>query len=293
MSNSYAIINAQLPEVSNRDSYMQAIAGFPLLSAEREHELAVAQRDHNCRRSAMELICSHLRQVVAIARTYRGYGLPEMDLIQEGNIGLMHAVRNFDPERKVRLSTYATYWIKATINEYVIRNWKIVRVATTSAQRKLFFNLRRMTQKLGRRMSIQDTKKIAAELDVPRRDVVEMEKRMLNYDVAFDAPVDMDSEEIDTSPSATVAVDDGMHAGISVIEDSVEDSQKQALADGLTTLSERERDIVMQRTLSESGKDSKLRVLAEQYSISAERVRQIEKKALAKLKQHVIANCAA
>lgn len=291
MSETYSLIKtSQLPAVSDPLSYMQAIARFPILTEEQEFTLAVAQRDHNCRRSALELICAHLRQVAAIARTYRGYGLPEMDLIQEGNIGLMHAVRKFDPDRKVRLSTYATYWIRAAINEYVIRNWKIVRVATTAAQRKLFFNLRRMVQKLGRRMSIQDSKDIAAELDVPRYEVLEMEKRMINKDMAFDAPLNAPSDELDVSPSATVAADEGMHAGISVIDNSIDQDQKEVLAEALATLTERERDIIMHRTLSASGKDSKLRTLAERYSISSERVRQLEKKALAKIKQHVLAN---
>ena len=288
----YALVEGTVKTViTDAHSYLQAVAKYPVLTAVQESELAAEYRASGSRRAAMALVCCHLRQVVGIVRTYSGYGLPELDLIQEGNIGLMKAVKNFDPKHKARLSTYATYWIKAAINEYVIRNWKIVKVATTSAQRKLFFNLRQMTQKLGRRLGLKDVDNIAKELDVPQREVIEMEKRMMLPVIAFDSDPNIREDEVDYSPAATYAADDGIHAELSVIDQNTKDIKIQALNEALTKLPERERLIIEQRALSPSGKDVKLGVIAKRMGITAERVRQLEKKALQKIETYVLANC--
>ena len=276
-----------MPAIADRYSYMQAVSQYPVLTPEQEHELAVEYRQTESRDAAWALVCSHLRQVVAIARGYSGYGLPEMDLIQEGNIGLMKAVKKFDPDRKVRLSTYATYWIKAAINEFVLRNWRIVKVATTSAQRKLFFNLRRMTKQLGRRLSIKDAEGISDELEVPVKDVLEMEKRMTLSTVPFEADHTLDDDAFDKSPSATMAMDDGEHAELIVVDEDDKDNKLSLLHEALDALPERERLIIEERSLSESGKDTKLHELAKRLDISTERVRQLERKALKKIEQYV------
>ncbi len=270
---------------------MRAVASYPVLTEEQERELAEKYRETGDLQAAWALVCSHLRQVASIAFKYSGYGLPEMDLIQEGSIGLMKAVKKFDPDKKVRLSTYATYWIKAAIHEFVLRNWRIVRVATTSSQRKLFFNLRRMTRNLGRRLSIQEADRVAGELDVKRSDVLEMEKRM-KLDVApFDPILDDGDDKPDTSPSAVMASDEGRHAEMIVAEDEDSGMKLAALREAISSLDERERTIISERTLAEKGEGAKLHDLAERFEVSAERVRQIEKRALEKIEKHVLAAC--
>lgn len=270
---------------------MRAVSSYPVLTEEEERELAEKYRETGDLQAAWALVCSHLRQVAAIARGYAGYGLQEMDLIQEGSIGLMKAVKKFDPARKVRLSTYATYWIKAAINEFVLRNWHIVRLATTGAQRKLFFNLRRMTRNLGRRLSIKEAEQIAGELDVKTGDVLEMEKRMKLNVAPFDPILDDGDDKPDTSPSAVLESDDGRHAEMIVAEEEDSGRKLAALREAIASLDEREQVIISERTLSESGKDTKLHDLAKRFGISAERVRQIEKRALEKIEKHVLAAC--
>ena len=275
------------PVYSHSGNYMQAVSQYPVLTAEEEHELAVEYREHGNKDAAWALVCSHLRQVVGIARGYSGYGLPEMELIQEGNVGLMKAVKHFDPDKQVRLSTYATFWIKAAINEFVIRNWKIVKVATTAAQRKLFFNLRRMTRKLGKRLSIKDADKIADELDVRTQDVIEMEKRMTTGVVPFESDPTEDDDSPDYSPSATMSVDEGQHAGVLVVDEDFSKNKIEALREAIESLPEREQEIIKSRVLTESGKDTKLADLAEKFGISSERVRQLEQSALTKITRQV------
>lgn len=280
-----------LAAVPGEHGYLVQVGKFPLLSQEEEYELASEYRRTGNKQAAWALISSHLRQVVAIARGYRGYGLPEADLVQEGNIGLMRAVQKFDPERSVRLSTYATHWIKSAIGEYIIKNWRILKVASTTAQRKLFYRLRSITSKLGHRLTRADARQIAEDLEVKETDVLEMEKRMLLPEIPFENN-NLADDELDLSPSATLEADGGDHAGLTVIDDEVEQVKHEALVKALAQLSERERQIVQARAMSGSGKDTKLRELATTLGISSERVRQLEKKALRKVKEYVLAACA-
>lgn len=283
---------AVLPAVSDFSSYLREIAKFPMLSLEREQELADNYSRKGCLRSAHALVCSHLRQVAAIARGYNGYGLPQPDLVQEGNIGLMKAVKKFDSSKGVRLNVYAAFWIRSQINEFVIRNWRIVKVATTNAQRKLFFNLRRMTQQIGRKLGHDKVAEIAGELNVAKKDVLEMNRRMNSYDVPFDS-FNTDLDKPDTSPSAVLEADEGMHAELAVVESSVVAERRAALRSAVDSLNEREQMIVKARALSESGKDVTLAELAEQFGVSSERIRQIEAKALKKIAASVRELCQA
>ena len=294
LANTYSLIDsAAIPAVSGMGSYVNAVNKYPVLTEEQELELVKDLRENGNRKAALALIYTHLRQVVGIVRNYRGYGLPEMDLVQEGNIGLMKAVAKYDPEQKARLSTYATYWIKAAINDYVISNWKIVKVATSAAQRKLFYNLRRMTKDMGTRLGIVDAKAIAAKLDVKTSEVLEMEKRLNLHDQAYDPNPARASDEYDNSPSATQAADDGAHAELIVIEGDTKRRQLELLENAMASLPERERKIVEARQLSPSGKDVKLHELSDMLGISSERVRQLEAKAMDKIKKHVLAHAVA
>ena len=291
LANTYALVEgAAVPSIRDMHSYAVAVNQYPVLTEEQELELVTELRKSGSRKAALALVCTHLRQVVGIVRKYRGYGLPEMDLVQEGNIGLMKAVAKYDPTQKARLSTYATYWIKAAINDYVISNWKIVKVATTAAQRKLFYNLRQMTAQLGSRLGIAEARQIASKLDVKTSEVLEMEKRMSLPVQAFDPDPSLSDDEYDNSPSATLAADDGAHAEMIVAEDDASRRQLALLEAALASLSERERTIIEARQLSPSGKDVKLHELAARMGISAERVRQLEGRALAKIKKHVLAH---
>ncbi|MGB5495662.1 MAG: RNA polymerase sigma factor RpoH [Sedimenticolaceae bacterium] len=266
------------------DAYVSAAFQLPMLSAEEEHDLAVRLRDNQDLQAARSLVMSHLRFVVRIARGYNGYGLPQHDLIQEGTVGLMKAVRRFDPEMGVRLVSFAVHWIKAEIHEYILRNWRIVKVATTKAQRKLFFNLRSAKKRLGW-FSQQEIKEVAEDLGVKPETVLEMESRLANYDVAFDG-----SDSDDDVPSAAPAayLPDLRHEPSALLEraDS-ETAQRDELYGALETLDGRSRDILQRRWLSE-GKET-LHELADEYGVSAERIRQIEAAALKKLRQSLAA----
>ncbi len=268
----------------NLDAYVRAVQQFPMLSQAREEELALRFRTLNDLESARELVLSHLRLVVAVSRQFKGYGLPQADLIQEGNIGLMKAVKRFDPTRGVRLVSFAMLWIKAEIHEYILRNWQLVKVATTKAQRKLFFNLRSLKQSLGVQDGVSEDQAntIAKYLNVPARDVMEMDQRMSGGDVAIEGRIE-DGEET-YAPIAYLAASDADPAQM------VEASQSQALQSegllrALQSLDARSREIVTARWLREEDESNvTLHDLAAKLGISAERVRQIEAAALKKLR---------
>jgi RNA polymerase sigma-32 factor len=273
-----------LSPVSSLESYIQAVNAIPLLTAEREVELGRQLREHNDLNAARDLVLSHLRLVVSVARNYMGYGLPQADLIQEGNIGLMKAVRRFDPGRGVRLASFAIHWIKAEIHEYILRNWRLVKVATTKAQRKLFFNLRSLKGS-GATLSPTEVRDIAKSLSVKETDVVEMEKRMQGRDLTID-PAPEDGEER-VGPIAFLA--DAAEGPADVVErEQAEVLQTQGLVRALENLDPRSRRIVEARWLQE-GEGRTLHELADEFGVSAERIRQIEAKALQKMKGHLAA----
>ncbi|MBT8114639.1 MAG: RNA polymerase sigma factor RpoH [Arenicella sp.] len=267
---------------SNLAGFLQVANNAPVLSAEHEARLARRFRDESDVDAARELVISQLRNVVHVAKGFTGYGLPVADLIQEGNIGLMKAVKNFDPERGIRLVSYAVHWIKAEIYEYVLRNWKMVKVATTKAQRKLFFNLRKARKSLNA-MTEQETLKLAEDLDVPVKTVREMELRMTSSDVAFDGASN-DDDEFNTSPAAYLP-DMRYNPEELVMAAETSEVNRESLAAAIAELDDRSRDILTQRWLSE--KKSTLHELAAKYAVSAERIRQIEKRAMEKMKVHL------
>ena len=270
---------------ANLSAYIQAVGGIAVLSAERERELAERLYYDECVDSARELVLAHLRFVVHIARSYSGYGLAEADLIQEGNVGLMKAVKRFDPNKGVRLVSFAVHWIKAEMHEYILRNWRIVKVATTKAQRKLFFNLRSQKKSLGW-LSAEETRAIAADLGVDESEVTRMEGRLSGRDVAFDAPVNSDDEESWQAPQYFLT-DGQMDPGqLAEAEDFAEDSAAK-LQMALADLDDRSRDILERRWLLDE--KSTLHELAEEYQISAERVRQLEANALKKMRTAIVA----
>ena len=264
------------------EAYQAAAARIPVLSAEEERELAIRLHRDNDLEAARRLVLSNLRFVAYIARSYRGYGLPEADLIQEGSIGLMKAVKRFDPELNVRLVSFAVHWIKAEIHEYVLRNWRIVKVATTKAQRKLFFNLRKARARLGW-MSQDEISTIANDLGVTEENVREMEARLNAHDASFDPFTSGDSDdEAATAPVAYLADQRPDPAK------ELEDTQWQALnekrlRDALALLDERSMDILSSRWLAE--RKATLHELADKYGVSAERIRQLENNAIKKLKK--------
>ncbi|HEU4708765.1 MAG TPA: RNA polymerase sigma factor RpoH [Methylophilaceae bacterium] len=277
-----------LPSVTALDSldqYLRTIKAFPVLSAEEEYDLAMRLKKHNDLEAARNLIVSHLRLVASIARGYSGYGLPQADLIQEGNIGLMKAVRRFDPERGVRLVSFAIHWIRAEIHEYIIRNWRLVKVATTKAQRKLFFNLRSMKSDAGT-LQPDEVAHIARELKVKPEEVLEMEARMSGHEVPLDPQVDDDSEE-SYSPISYLQ-DHQPEPSELLAEQESERLQTAGLSQALESLDDRSRRIVQARWLQE-GNSATLHDLAEEFGISAERVRQIEHKAMQKMKTQLVA----
>ncbi|MDP6437700.1 MAG: RNA polymerase sigma factor RpoH [Gammaproteobacteria bacterium] len=261
------------------DSYIQAVNAVPVLSKEQEQELARRLVDSEDLDAARRLVMSQLRFVVHIARGYSGYGLPLGDLIQEGNIGLMKAVKRFDPDVGVRLVSFAVHWIRAEIHEFVLKNWKLVKVATTKAQRKLFFNLRKAKKRLGW-LSAEETKAVAEDLGVSEREVSEMEQRLYSHDVAFD-PVPGDDEEKPYAPALYLPNPEADPAA-EVEADDWNSQAENALAVALEDLDERSRDILESRWLAE--KKTTLHDLAEKYAVSAERIRQIENNAIRKLK---------
>ena len=272
-----------LPSISSLDSldqYMRTIRAFPVLSAEEEHDLALRLQKDNDLEAAKGLILSHLRLVASIARGYSGYGLPQADLIQEGNIGLMKAVKRFDPERGVRLVSFAMHWIKAEIHEYIVRNWRLVKVATTKAQRKLFFNLRSMKQGIGS-LQQHEVAHIARELKVKPEEVLEMESRMGGHEISLEGNSDDDSE--DRFSPISYLQDSHAEPSEALAKLESEHLQTTGLAKALDSLDERSRRILQARWLQE-GSGSTLHDLAEEFGVSAERIRQIEQKAMQKMK---------
>jgi len=270
------------------DAYIQAVNRIPMLTPDEETRLAREFRDNDNLDSAGRLVMSHLRLVVAVARNYLGYGLPHADLIQEGNIGLMKAVKRFDPERGVRLVSFALHWIRAEIHEFVLKNWRLVKVATTKAQRKLFFNLRSMKKGLGT-MSQDQVGEIARELNVKREEVSEMETRLSGGDVALEGRID-DGEE-DFAPIAYLA--DSESEPTQVLQRREYDMlQTEGVREALNDLDSRSRRIVEARWLNEdpSGEvgTSTLHDLAQEFGVSAERIRQIEAKALQKMRSALV-----
>jgi RNA polymerase sigma-32 factor len=283
-----AVINVA-PE-GNLSRYLQEIRKFPMLTPEEELSLSKRWRDHEDMDAAHKLVTSHLRLVAKIAMGYRGYGLPLGELISEGNVGMMQAVKRFDPERGFRLATYAMWWIRAAIQEYILHSWSLVKMGTTAAQKKLFFNLRRLK---GQMQAIDDgdlqpeqVAKIARVLDVPEQDVVSMNRRLSAPDHSLNAPVRADSEGewqdwlVDESESQETAI--GEHEELS--------GRKALLSGALTTLNERERHILIERRLKDN--PTTLEDLSQQYNISRERVRQIEVRAFEKLQKAMHAQVA-
>jgi RNA polymerase sigma-32 factor len=262
------------------EAYVQAVNRFPLLTAEEERRLAVRFRQHNDLDAARQLVLSHLRLVVAIARGYLGYGLPHADLIQEGSVGLMKAVKRFDPDRNVRLVSFAIHWIKAEIHEYILRNWRLVKLATTKAQRKLFFNLRSMKKGLGP-LSRQEVTRIAGELRVKPEEVMEMETRLSGQEIGFEA--EHDDEEA-YAPVHYLAADRDAEPLAQLEAKESEQVRATGLEDALKTLDARSRRIIETRWLREKNALT-LHDLAAEFKVSAERIRQIEAKALDKMKK--------
>lgn len=265
------------------DAYLQAINSIPVLSAEDERALAVRLHEDNDLTAARKLIMSHLRFVAHIARGYSGYGLPLADLIQEGNIGLMKAVKRFDPQVGVRLVSFAVYWIRAEIHEFILRNWRIVKVATTKAQRKLFFNLRSAKKRLGW-LNKAEVETVANDLGVSASEVMEMESRMSGHDVAFDLRDD-DDEDSMVAPAAYLQ-DSAAGPDVELEESQWEAHNHDRLQSALSTLDERSQDIVQRRWLADN--KSTLQDLADKYEVSAERIRQLENNAIKKLRNALI-----
>jgi len=261
------------------EAYTHAVSTIPMLSADEERQLAERLQQHGDLEAARQLIMSHLRFVVHIARSYSGYGLPIGDLVQEGNIGLMKAVKRFDPSVGVRLVSFAVHWIKAEIHEFVLKNWRIVKVATTKAQRKLFFNLRKSKKNLGW-FSQEEIKNVAESLGVPEYEVREMEARMSNHDVAFDAS---DDDEENSNYSAPVYFLDDKSSDLAnnFENDESEGAALDRLHAAMNTLDARSQDIIRARWLD--NEKQTLQELADRYQVSAERVRQLEKNAMKKL----------
>jgi len=273
-------MNLQLT-VSNGsiEAYVQSVSSIPILSVEREQELFERFQNHDDLEAAREIVLSHLRFVVKVARGYNGYGLPQADLIQEGNIGLMKAVKRFDPAVGVRLVSFAVHWIRAEMHEYILRNWRTVKVATTKAQRKLFFNLRSTKKRLGW-LSQEEIQSVADDLGVSPKDVVEMEKRMSAHDASFDG-FDTDDDH-DVSAPAFYLEDQG-HGPEQEIESRQDDAlAAEGLKQALNSLDLRSKEIISKRWLSP--KKQTLQELAAQYGVSAERIRQLEQNAMKKLR---------
>jgi RNA polymerase sigma-32 factor len=271
-----------LPPVSSPESYVQAVNAIPMLTLERELALGRSLQEGNDLTAARDLVLSHLRLVVSVARNYMGYGLPQSDLIQEGNIGLMKAVKRFDPERGVRLASFAIHWIKAEIHEYILRNWRTVKIATTKAQRKLFFNLRSM-KKSSVALTPTEIAAMAKTLNVKESDVIEMEQRIQGGDVALEPSPDDSDESV--SPIAYLA--DGAESPSESFERTQSESlRSEGLARALGSLDDRSRRIISARWLAEKDPLT-LHQLASEFGVSAERIRQIEVKAMQKMKKEL------
>jgi RNA polymerase sigma-32 factor len=292
---SHALTLAQFPVPSatgSIEAYISAANRVPMLTEEEEKSLARRFRDEGDLDAARGLVTSHLRLVIAVARGYLGYGLPHADLIQEGNIGLMKAVKRFDPERGVRLVSFALHWIKAEIHEYILKNWRLVKVATTKAQRKLFFNLRSMKSAIAHEasneagfasLSPSEVRSVASQLGVKPEEVVEMETRMGGADISLE-PLSDDEEE-HYAPIAYLAADASVEPSVQLERKERDRLHDVGLRDALAGLDERSRTIVQRRWLVEDGEEAAtLHELAAEYGVSAERIRQIEAKAMQKMK---------
>ena len=267
------------------DAYIERVAHIPVLSREEELKLAVRFHEDGDLEAARELVLSHLRFVVHIARGYIGYGLPVGDLIQEGNVGLMKAVKRFDPAVGVRLVSFAVHWIRAEIHEYVLRNWRLVKVATTKAQRKLFFNLRRYKKTLGW-LSESETQAVARDLGVEPKEVTEMERRLSSRDLSFDPAPDSDEEEESFAPSAYLSNPES-DPSIGIERDQWDEDAGERVSTALATLDERSRQILQRRWMTDE--KATLHELADEFGVSAERIRQIEASAIKKLRRLVVA----
>ncbi len=268
------------------DAYTQTVGSFPVLTPEKEKALAERFYYDNDLDAARELVLCHLRFVVHLARSYNGYGLAQADLIQEGNVGLMKAVRRFNPEVGVRLVSFAVHWIKAEMHEFILRNWRIVKVATTKAQRKLFFNLRGAKKHLGW-LSPEETRAVASDLGVSERDVTRMESRLSARDMAFDGYASDDQDDVAAPVHFLQA--DSVSPEQEVIEGEWREKATESLGRAMTELDDRSRDILQARWLSDDDNKKTLQELGDKYGVSAERIRQLEKGALKKLKKSMAA----
>jgi RNA polymerase sigma-32 factor len=276
-----ALVTATLPipsVVGSLDSYISGVHRIPVLSLEEEQALSRRYLEENDLASARQLVMSHLRFVVHVARGYSGYGLQLADLIQEGNIGLMKAVKRFDPDQGVRLVSFAVHWIRAEMHEFILKNWRIVKVATTKAQRKLFFNLRKSKKRLGW-MNAEEVRTVANDLGVPEATVREMESRLSGRDIGFE-PVS-DDEDAKPAPAAFL-IDEGADPYENVADADQSDQQMTALSSALERLDDRSRDIIQRRWLNDA--KATLQDLADEYGVSAERIRQVEANAMKKMR---------
>lgn len=284
MANALVLRGQTLPSpLGNLESYIHAIQSIPVLSVDEEREMAQRLKREQDLEAARSLVMHNLRFVVKVARGYSGYGLPLNDLIQEGNVGLMKAVKRFDPDMNVRLISFAVHWIRAEIHEFILRNWKIVKVATTKAQRKLFFNLRSSKSRLGW-LSHKEAEDVAQDLGVSTADVLEMEKRMSAQDVAFDLPNESDDDERAYTPSQYLVASDEDPADVLEAQEW-ETYTRDRFQDALNGLDARSKDILASRWLTD--KKATLQELAARYNVSAERIRQLENAAVKKLKAAV------
>ncbi len=275
-------LSLAVPSGGSLEAYVQAVHTVPLLTEDEERSLAERYRDHEDLDAARRLVLSHLRFVVRVARGYSGYGLHQADLIQEGNVGLMKAVKRFDPSLGVRLVSFAVHWVRAEIHEYILRNWRIVKVATTKAQRKLFFNLRSAKKRLGW-MNRQEVDAVAADLGVPARTVLEMEQRLHARDASFDLPADASDDE-PAAPSGWLQ-DRRFDPAERAEAEEWEAHSSRSLHRALETLDDRSRSILARRWLAEE--KATLQELADEYGVTAERIRQIEKNAMKKLRGRI------
>jgi RNA polymerase sigma-32 factor len=284
MSKSLQPVDQMVPG-ANLPAYVQAVSSIPILSAERELQLAEDLYFNDNLEAARELVMSHLRFVVYIARSYSGYGLAEADLIQEGNVGLMKAIKRFNPEKGVRLVSFAVHWIKAEMHEYILRNWRIVKVATTKAQRKLFFNLRSAKKNLAW-LSAEEAQAVANDLGVDVKEVHRMEGRLSSRDLSYDAPREADDDDAWQAPQYYLE-DHSADPALMAESSDWQDNSESQLHEALAGLDERSRDILAQRWLTED--KSTLHDLAAQYGVSAERIRQLEQNAMKKLRAAIAA----
>jgi RNA polymerase sigma-32 factor len=289
MTNDLIVKNQSLAiplPTGNLDQYIRAAFSIPVLSAEEEHALAVRLQTDNDLDAARQLVMSHLRFVVRVARGYNGYGLQLADLVQEGNIGLMKAVKRFDPDAGVRLVSYAVHWVRAEMHEYILRNWRIVKVATTKAQRKLFFNLRSKKKRLGW-MNQEEVNGIAEDLGVKPEVVLEMESRLSGHDIGFDLTASDDDEDSRHFAPAAYLTDESNDPALTVEQNEWSSTNTSSLIEALKTLDERSRIILEERWLTDD--KSTLHELAARFEISAERIRQLENNAIGKLKKTMLA----